>query len=119
MIAFLRRRWWLILLPVIAGTLAGSGRLPIASGPMFAWLAGGLVVGVGMAALAEFRGSSFHTEKEVVRALGVPVLGAIPAMTPGARRQSGRRRSLTSTHVFLLAAVLGSAAAFVFWSLQS
>ena len=46
----------------------------------FGGLAAGLVLGVGSAAVVEFRDQAFRTEQEVVAALNLPVLVTIPLL---------------------------------------
>lgn len=46
----------------------------------FGGLAAGLILGVGSAAVLEFRDQAFRTEQEVVAALAVPVLVTIPLL---------------------------------------
>jgi polysaccharide chain length determinant protein (PEP-CTERM system associated) len=75
--------------------------------------AGGLALGLLLAALAEYRDNSFAVDHEVVAVLALPVLAMIPEMlTQGERRRMRMRRLLTST-VGLLA--LTVAAGAVIW----
>jgi hypothetical protein len=64
----------------------------------------GLALGVGLAALQEYRDSSFRTEDEVGAIVGLPVLAKIPLMVTAIDRVRRRRRR------FLLS---GAAAAVV------
>jgi polysaccharide chain length determinant protein (PEP-CTERM system associated) len=48
--------------------------------------AGGLVLGLLLIALLEYRDSTFKTEEDVVRVLNVRVLALIPAMAPAERK---------------------------------
>jgi polysaccharide chain length determinant protein (PEP-CTERM system associated) len=57
-------------------------------------LLGGLLVGIGLVALAEYRDSSFRTDDEVVHVLSLPVLAVVPVMFSEAERQARRRRRL-------------------------
>ena len=69
---------------------------------------GGLVFGVAIIVLLEFRDSAFHTVDDVVSTLALPVVAAIPVIrTQAERRQLRRRRFATSvaTAVVLLGAV--------------
>jgi polysaccharide chain length determinant protein (PEP-CTERM system associated) len=60
--------------------------------------AGGLALGLLLAALAEYRDNSFSVDHEVVAVLALPVLAMIPEMlTLGERRRLRMRRLLTST----------------------
>lgn len=75
--------------------------------------AGGLALGLLLAALAEYRDNSFAVDHEVVAVLALPVLAMIPEMlTHGERRRLRMRRVLAST-VGLLA--LTVAAGAVIW----
>jgi polysaccharide chain length determinant protein (PEP-CTERM system associated) len=75
--------------------------------------AGGLALGLLLAALAEYRDNSFAVDHEVVAVLALPVLAMIPEMlTLGERRRLRMRRLLAST-VGLLA--LTVAAGAVIW----
>jgi polysaccharide chain length determinant protein (PEP-CTERM system associated) len=75
--------------------------------------AGGLALGLLLAALAEYRDNSFAVDHEVVAVLALPVLAMIPEMlTRGERRRLRMRRLLAST-VGLLA--LTVAAGAVIW----
>lgn len=75
--------------------------------------AGGLALGLLLAALAEYRDNSFSVDQEVVAVLALPVLAMIPEMlTSGERRRLRMRRLLTSA-VGLVA--LTVAAGAVIW----
>jgi hypothetical protein len=75
----------------------------------------GLLLGGGLAALLEFRDASFRSEADVLTALSLPVLAAVPyVQTPAERRVRMRRRLLVST-----AAVLATVGAgYVFWAMR-
>jgi len=68
-------------------------------------LLGGLAVGVGLAALFEYRDGSFKTDSELAGVLALPVLAVVPLMESEAERRAAFRRRL------LLNAGLGSAVA--------
>ena len=71
-------------------------------------LLGGLVLGIGIIILLEFRDTAFHTVDDVVSTLALPVVAAIPVIrTQAERRQLRRRRFATSvaTAVVFLGAV--------------
>jgi len=63
-------------------TLAGVGLLA------------GLAAGLGLAALLEYRDNSMRTDEDVLKALGVRVVAAIPVMNSDAQRRRLRWRSL-------------------------
>lgn len=75
----------------------------------------GLFIGLGLVALVEVRDTSFRTEAEVLDVLVLPVLALVPFVETEAHRKRIRRQ-----HVLVSAAVVlaGTAAGYVFWSLQ-
>jgi hypothetical protein len=84
------RRRWLILLPLAAGialTPLLARYAPPASGAV-----AGLVLGVLIVGLLEYRDSSFGRAEEVHEALSVPVLASIPVMNSDRQVQAARRR---------------------------
>ncbi len=69
----------------------------------------GLGVGAGLAALREFTDSTLHSEKEVSRHTGVPVLAGIPVLRSGQEEARRKRRLLlevASVTVLLLISVV-------------
>lgn len=85
---------------------------------MFSGAGAGLVIGVLIVGLLEYRDSSFRTGEEVVKALSLPVLALIPAMISDreARAARWRRRAADIAGT----AVLVAACAFVvLWRLWS
>jgi polysaccharide chain length determinant protein (PEP-CTERM system associated) len=72
--------------------------------------AGGLALGLLIAALAEYRDNSFSVDYEVVEVLALPVLAMIPEMlTQGERRRFRMRRLLTSAAALLALTVTAGA----------
>jgi len=65
---------------------------------------GGLAVGIGLAALLEYRDTTLKTDDDVVMSLSLPVLAVIPAMTNVVERAQQRRR----TRLMVLAASTAS-----------
>src|SRR3954451_16557557 len=66
--------------------------------------AGGLLLAMGIAALMEYRTTALRTEDEIVRALVLPVIAAIPMMTAVADVRRRRRIMIASvTGTILLA----------------
>jgi polysaccharide chain length determinant protein (PEP-CTERM system associated) len=55
---------------------------------------GALAVGLGLAALLEYRDSSLRTEDDIVTALSLPVLAMVPTMTTKVERLRRRRQRL-------------------------
>jgi polysaccharide chain length determinant protein (PEP-CTERM system associated) len=80
--------------------------------------AAGLLLGVLIVGLLEYRDSSFRSAEEVVSALELPVLASIPVMESDRERRVARRRGLmkdAAGTVVLVGAVL----VLVVWRLQS
>ena len=75
--------------------------------------AAGLALGLLLSALLAYMDSSFAFEEDVVRALDVPVLALVPAMTSDSERRRRRFRSVTVDAAGTVM-VLGSAL-FVAW----
>lgn len=59
-------------------------------------LALGLLVGLGLVGLIEFRDSSFRTESDVLNALSLPVLAAVPFSETEADKASAKRRQMAT-----------------------
>jgi len=59
----------------------------------------GLMVGLGLVALQEFRDTSFRTEEDVVRLLSLPVLAHIPLMITAVDQQRMHRRRVAMSAV--------------------
>jgi uncharacterized protein involved in exopolysaccharide biosynthesis len=58
-------------------------------------MAAGLVIGVLLVGLMEYRDKSFKTDEEIMRVLSLPVLAVVPVMlTPAEQRWTTRRRLL-------------------------
>ena len=76
---------------------------------------GGLAFGVLIVGFLEFRDSSFRTEDEVRKVLGLHVLALIPQVTSDRDRVERRRRGLAVRLAAILVFLLGTGAAFVFW----
>jgi polysaccharide chain length determinant protein (PEP-CTERM system associated) len=67
--------------------------------------AGGLLLAIGIAALMEYRTTALRTEDEIVRALVLPVIAAIPMMTAVADVRRRRRLMIASVAATLLLAL--------------
>jgi capsular polysaccharide biosynthesis protein len=80
--------------------------------------AGGLVLGLLVVALLEYRDSSFRREEEVLRVLSLPVLALIPIMNSDRELQAAERRRL-AMDVGGTAVLLAAGAVLVFWRLLS
>jgi hypothetical protein len=74
----------------------------------------GLFIGLVLVGFLEYRDSSFKTEEDINRLLGLPVLARIPLMiTKGDQLRRQRKRLITSTATAVV--VLGAGA--VVWKL--
>jgi polysaccharide chain length determinant protein (PEP-CTERM system associated) len=76
----------------------------------------GLALGIGLAALIEYRDTSLHTEDDVVTSLALPVLALIPLMVTADEQRQRRRRRLIVCGTAAGVALTGVAAAMVAWS---
>jgi uncharacterized protein involved in exopolysaccharide biosynthesis len=78
----------------------------------------GLLIGLGLIGLLEYRDVSFKTEADVVRVLQLPVLALVPMMSSEREHRARRRRKLL-VGVAAMVIVVSSVAAVVLWKLQS
>ena len=78
----------------------------------------GLVLGLLVIGLLEYRDSSFRTEVEAAKALSIPVFAQIPVMISDRERHAAKRRrwlmDAGGTAILVVAAVV-----LVIWRLQS
>ena len=79
--------------------------------------AAGLLLGLALIALLEYRDTSFRSEEDVARVLALPVLAVVPVMRTSAERRLWRRRLLAAA--LALVVVVGSAAVYAWWALRS
>lgn len=77
----------------------------------------GLGLGLGVAALLEYRDKSLRTEEDVVMALALPVLALVPTMVTQVERIRNRRKRLVIASSGVAALVLS--AAVVMWKFQT
>jgi polysaccharide chain length determinant protein (PEP-CTERM system associated) len=77
----------------------------------------GLMLGLGIVALLEYRDTSFKTEDEVKALLQLPVLALIPMMA-SERERRNRKRRLKLLSLGAAVVVLSSAVVLVLWKLQ-
>jgi hypothetical protein len=73
---------------------------------------GGLLLGMAMVALIEFRNSTFRTEQDILTVLALPVLATVPVIfTAGERRMANRKRLVMAciSVSFLLLGATGAA----------
>jgi polysaccharide chain length determinant protein (PEP-CTERM system associated) len=78
---------------------------------------GGLVLGLLLLALLEYRDSSFTREEEVLRLCQVPVLAVIPLLSSVEERDRARTRRRT-TIAAMVAGLVASAVALAIWQLR-
>jgi polysaccharide chain length determinant protein (PEP-CTERM system associated) len=78
-------------------------------------LAIGLFLGLGIAAILEFRDSSFRTERDVVEALALPVLALVPYVTTTTERT---RRARLQLSVATAAGLVAIGAGYVAWTMR-
>jgi capsular polysaccharide biosynthesis protein len=83
---------------------------------MAAGSAVGLVLGLAVIVLLEYRDGTFKSEEDVHRVLQLPVLALVPVMTSEMERRLKRRRALVGFALVVM--MIGSAAAVVIWNLQ-
>ncbi|MBE3111564.1 MAG: hypothetical protein IMZ46_13850, partial [Acidobacteria bacterium] len=73
----------------------------------------GIGLGVGLAALMEYRDKTFRTDDEVMSVLSLPVLAIIPAMITKAEKRRAKRRKVRL--LIATAATFVVAAVVLFW----
>jgi protein tyrosine kinase modulator len=76
----------------------------------------GLAIGLGLAALLEYRDRSLRTEDDVVAALSLPVVALVPTMTTASERKRKRRQRLIMASSGAITLVL--CLALVTWKLN-
>jgi polysaccharide chain length determinant protein (PEP-CTERM system associated) len=75
----------------------------------------GLMLGVGLAALLEFRDRTFHTAQDLLEVLQLPIVAHVPlVMLDADLRRRRLLRRLTVVSVF----VIGAVGAYGFWALR-
>ena len=80
-------------------------------------LLAGLGLGLGIAALLEYRDTSVRTEEDVLVALSLPVVALVPTVWTAAERRNARRRRLLLLGTSALATLVLSVAALA-WKLR-
>jgi polysaccharide chain length determinant protein (PEP-CTERM system associated) len=75
----------------------------------------GLGLGIGLAAVLEFRDTSLRTEDEIIRLFALPVIALVPVMRTAADQRRKRRRIVLAFAAASI--VVGSAAAAMAWKL--
>jgi uncharacterized protein involved in exopolysaccharide biosynthesis len=78
---------------------------------------GGLMIGLALVCVLEYRDRSIKTADEFMRVLNLPVLALIPLMQSEREAQTRRRRKLLTVMGVGLAAT-GSAVAYLLWTLH-
>lgn len=78
-------------------------------------IAGGLVVGLGLAFLRELKDTSFHAEKDLVQRFSMPIVIGIPMLlTPSESRGRTRKHALEWVTACMLVAAVGVAEFYVY-----
>jgi hypothetical protein len=75
--------------------------------------AAGLLIGVALIALLEYRDTSVRTDEDVTLSLALPVLAVIPLMITTTERKRNRRRTLAAATASLV--LMMSVLAFAVW----
>jgi polysaccharide chain length determinant protein (PEP-CTERM system associated) len=78
-------------------------------------LAVGLLLGLGVAGLLEFRDKSFWTEADVLDVLSMPVLATVPYVATASERERSRKRRIAAS---ISGAACLALAGYVAWNLQ-
>jgi membrane protein YdbS with pleckstrin-like domain len=118
MVRTLLNRRWLVLVPLAAGLTLAAAVAPsqVSLASLLTAALGGLVAGLAIVALLEYRNTSFSDEEDVARVLGLPVLGAVPMLrTPPQERVHRYWRSSREVAGWLL--LIGSVGLAV-WRLR-
>jgi polysaccharide chain length determinant protein (PEP-CTERM system associated) len=76
---------------------------------------GGLLLGLLLAALVEFRDSTFKTEADILQVLELPVVALVPAITSEADRVRQRNRRIWASTAASVAVLMGS---YVCWAMR-
>jgi len=75
----------------------------------------GLLLGLALGALLEYRDTSFRNEEEVQNVLSIPVLTSVPFVATASERLAHARRRRIAVG---LAGVAASVGCYIFWSMQ-
>lgn len=78
---------------------------------------GGLLFGLALLALIEYRDTSFRTEEDFTASLALPVLAVIPAMLTRPERQLAKRRRLVTISASVV--VMAGAIAVIVWKMDA
>jgi polysaccharide chain length determinant protein (PEP-CTERM system associated) len=76
---------------------------------------GGLLAGLGLVALLEYKDTSFKSDDDVVSTLSLPVLAVIPVMTNAGERRTQRRRRMLLAVSASVGCMTVAAAVMVVW----
>jgi polysaccharide chain length determinant protein (PEP-CTERM system associated) len=79
---------------------------------------GGLLLGLALVGLLEYRDSTFKSEEEVARVLNLPVLALVPILIQEQERRVLRRRSILGLGLAGIVVLTSTTAAFVIWRMQ-
>lgn len=78
----------------------------------------GLVLGLALVGLLEYRDSSFKSGEDVFRALTLPVLAMVPVMPSQLEQQTQRRRTLALDGASI-ALFMGAGIVLLLWRIQA
>ncbi|NOT28698.1 MAG: hypothetical protein HOP16_21660 [Acidobacteria bacterium] len=78
---------------------------------------GGLLFGLALIALIEYRDTSFRSEEDLTASLMLPVLAVIPAMLTRPERRRAKRRRLVTVSASMF--VMASAIAVIVWKMDT
>ena len=78
----------------------------------------GLAIGLGVAALLEYRDTTVKTDDDIVTALALPVLAVIPVMTSASERRALRRKRLILAASASLGCMVLAATVMAVWRLH-
>ena len=77
----------------------------------------GLVVGLALIGLIEYRNTTFRTDEDITLSLALPVFAVIPAMTTRRERQTRRRRWVVAVSASV--AITTAAVAVLVWKMDA
>ena len=78
----------------------------------------GFAIGLGVAALLEYRDTTVKTDDDIVTALALPVLAVIPVMTSASERRALRRKRLILAASASLGCMVLAATVMAVWRLH-
>jgi len=79
---------------------------------------GGLLLGLALVALLEYRDSSFKSEEEIARVLSLPVLALVPTLLHERERKILDRKRIAGLGFATIVVILSSVVALALWRMQ-